>query len=77
MTKQEKLLTALQNMQAATRDCTDLEICYLGYAMIQAASVLHGIPVEHLLLNCAANVNVVRTDDGLEVQIPGDDDDDE
>lgn len=73
MTKQEKLLAALQGIQMATQNCTDLEIAYLGYALIQSASVLHDIPVENLRLNCAANVNVIRTDDGVEVQMPGGD----
>lgn len=69
MRDKKKLLSALQRVQLATKDCTDLEIAYLGYAQILAVATLHHIPVEDLLLNCAANVNVVNNGDEVEVQI--------
>lgn len=68
-TKQDRLLLALKRMQKASENCTDLEVAYLGYSMIQTAAVIHNIPVENLLLECATNVNAVPTKNGIEVQM--------
>lgn len=76
MTKEERLLKALQSMQQDCGDCSDLEIAYLGYVLIQTAAVIHGIPVEKLLLNAAANVDVECTDTGVDVSINVGEDDD-
>lgn len=76
MNKQEKMLDALRRMQRASGDCSDLEVAYLGYALVQTAAVVHHVPVEDLLLNCMANVNVVDHGDGdVEVQMSVGDDD--
>lgn len=75
MRDKDKLLSALQKMQLDTQDCSDLEVAYLGYALIQTAAVLHHVPVEDLLLNCAANVNVVNNGGEVEVQISEEDSD--
>ena len=76
MNKQEKMLDALQRMQEASDECSDLEVAYLGYALVQTAAVVHHIPVENLLLNCMANVNVVDHGNGdVEVHMSVGDDD--